>query len=445
MMKKQDFYKRIPILLTALFLFVLTGLVIENASASQLIWSVNSTSVSTNSITEEAEDYDYIYIAGADRGTGEWRIEKRQKSNGGVTWIQEDVYLPPVGAYSIDADDDSIYVSGAESDSGDIYWRVQRRNQVDGEIIWDKLHPGGTSLAYAVKADGNEIFVGGQGQFVSRRIEKRNKSDGEIDWYWQPNNSNARGRLYSITTDENYVYACGAWSSDKKKWLVEKRQKSDGQVMWDDELDISVVYPFIVAQSIIADENYVYVVGGDLHEDWNYWRIEKRSKANGALVWWKKVDQGGDACAYSVSADNDYLYIAGMVTDLWTIEKRNKSDGELVWIIKEDYSSKRPRSIIASCDDFLYITGDGRIEKRSKTSYVDIGLRGYDEGSGPIAIAAEPLGTLTSPLRIAKDTDDDTVPETWGIVLVDPGTSSDSGMRIKTSSGDIKALGKYSE
>lgn len=67
--------------------------------------------------------------------------------------------------------------------------------------------------------------------------------------------------------------------------------------------------------------------------------------------------------------------------------------------------------------------------------YQDIGLRVYN-GSETIAIAAEPTGTLTSPLRIAKNG------VIYGIVLVDPGDTNDSGVRIQTSSG-IKALRKY--
>jgi len=67
--------------------------------------------------------------------------------------------------------------------------------------------------------------------------------------------------------------------------------------------------------------------------------------------------------------------------------------------------------------------------------YQDIGLRVYN-GNETIAIAAEPTGTLTSPLRIAKNG------VIYGIVLVDPGDPNDSGVRIQTSSG-IKALRKY--
>lgn len=68
-------------------------------------------------------------------------------------------------------------------------------------------------------------------------------------------------------------------------------------------------------------------------------------------------------------------------------------------------------------------------------NYVDIGLRCHD-GTGIIAFACEPAGTLTSPLRIRKGA------TTYGVVLVDPADSMASSLRVRTSSG-IKAIRKY--
>lgn len=68
-------------------------------------------------------------------------------------------------------------------------------------------------------------------------------------------------------------------------------------------------------------------------------------------------------------------------------------------------------------------------------SFVDIGLRVYS-GTEVVAIAAEPLGSLTSPLRIGK------FGSIYGVALVDPGDPNDSGVRIQTNLG-IKALRRY--
>jgi hypothetical protein len=65
----------------------------------------------------------------------------------------------------------------------------------------------------------------------------------------------------------------------------------------------------------------------------------------------------------------------------------------------------------------------------------DIGLRIYD-GATTTSIAAEPLGALTSPLRIFKNGN------IYGIVLVSTTDAMASKIRIMTSSG-VKALRKY--
>ncbi len=68
-------------------------------------------------------------------------------------------------------------------------------------------------------------------------------------------------------------------------------------------------------------------------------------------------------------------------------------------------------------------------------AYIDIGLRVYD-GTAIVSIACEPAGTLTSPLRIAKNG------VIYGIVLVDPSDQHASRIKVKTGSG-VKALRKY--
>ena len=66
---------------------------------------------------------------------------------------------------------------------------------------------------------------------------------------------------------------------------------------------------------------------------------------------------------------------------------------------------------------------------------IDIGLRVFN-GTETVAIAAEPSGTSTSLLRIAKNG------VIYGIALIGSGDPNDSGVRIQTNSG-IKALKRY--
>lgn len=59
---------------------------------------------------------------------------------------------------------------------------------------------------------------------------------------------------------------------------------------------------------------------------------------------------------------------------------------------------------------------------------VDIGLR-VRAGAVTLRIGCEPLGTLTSPVRIRKNG------TTYGVVLVPPNSPDASPIRIQTSSG----------
>lgn len=77
---------------------------------------------------------------------------------------------------------------------------------------------------------------------------------------------------------------------------------------------------------------------------------------------------------------------------------------------------------------------NGACSGPTPSCYSDIGLRVYD-GAAIRRIAAEPSGTLTSPLRISKGG------ITYGIVLVDPSDPSASKTRIQTTAG-TKALRK---
>lgn len=82
-----------------------------------------------------------------------------------------------------------------------------------------------------------------------------------------------------------------------------------------------------------------------------------------------------------------------------------------------------------------YVVQISEVRLFGNLGYIDCGLRVFD-GSNIIKFACEPVGTLTSPLRIRKDS------TTYGIVLVDSSDTKASKVKIQTSSG-IKALRIY--
>jgi len=202
------------------------------------------------------------------------------------------------------------------------------------------------------------------------------------------------------------------------------------------------------AYAVTSDADYIYIVGEDASSDGGQWRIQKRKKSDGSIIWTQmenpssRVDR-----ARAITSDADYIYIAGedaipVPNDWqWRIQKRNKSDGSIVWTQTENPSTGWDIAYaIISDDNYLYIAGydsvpgnwQWRIQKR--TLYTDIGLRIFD-GTQVVAIACEPTVSSTYPLRIRKGT------TTYGIVLVEPSDSKASKMRIRTNTG-IKALRK---
>jgi hypothetical protein len=103
------------------------------------------------------------------------------------------------------------------------------------------------------------------------------------------------------------------------------------------------------------------------------------------------------------------------------------------------YCEGYPGSTSGGAQSFTYYgepTYNTRIEGiLYAVPYINIGLRIYD-GATTTSIAAEPLGALTSPLRIFKNGN------IYGIVLVSTTDAMASKIRIMTSSG-VKALRKY--
>jgi hypothetical protein len=215
--------------------------------------------------------------------------------------------------------------------------------------------------------------------------------------------------LYSIVTDSDYIYLAGScFNCGLKKnlaWQIEKRRKGDGQLDskfgkngkiiidptdYDDE-----------AYAITVDSSFIYIAGIQGGESGNAnWRIEKRDKVTGAYD--KNFGEGGyiisnpvneDNEAYSIAADDSFIYIAGLEggtgadgNGFWRIEKRDKitgaydkNFGEGGYIISHPTTNNDLARSLYVDKDFIYIGGHQngsdlphqgdwawRIEKRNK-------------------------------------------------------------------------------
>jgi len=138
--------------------------------------------------------------------------------------------------------------------------------------------------------------------------------------------TSAVGDARSITQDDNYLYVAGESNDD---WCIEKHRKSDGGLEWTQTSSPSARSD--KAMSITSDNSYLYIVGNELPSSGlnTQWRIEKRRKIDNGFLEWTQTFRGSGAY---ITNDDDYLYIAGGGTsNEWRVQKRHKSNGELIW------------------------------------------------------------------------------------------------------------------
>jgi hypothetical protein len=316
-------------------------------------------------------DSTYMYVVGFDYSSsstdGQWRIEKRNLSDGalvsgfgtlGVVTSNPSTSYDAPRAIAIDST--YMYVVGADSSPGNTQWRIEKRNLSDGALA-SGFSTGGvaTSNPSTYADDARAIVIDSQYMYVAGydstgiasnpqwRIEKRNLSDGALvngfgtGGVVTSNPSAAICYAKAITIDSQYMYVAGFdLSLGYEQWRIEKRNLSDGVLVSTFGIDGVItsnpsVYDAGVS-NIAIDSQYMYVVGQDSgYNNWQ-WRIEKRNLSDGALV--SGFGTGGmvtsnpSALAYAnaIVIDSTYMYVAGtdysygIINGQWRIEKRVK-------------------------------------------------------------------------------------------------------------------------
>jgi hypothetical protein len=157
----------------------------------------------------------------------------------------------------------------------------------------------------------------------------------------------------------------------------------------------------------------------DVQAEWvvHEWEQIKNNSAGGIVMeysdeWWKR-------CGYPSSHD-----FCGYDTD---VQPDSYSNEEWYGVMAVQDNGNQPDIM---CPREVYYA----LQQLFRET-IDIGLRVYD-GTEIVTIACELEGTLTSPLRIAKNS------VVYGIVLVEPSDPAASKLKIQTSSG-IRALRKF--
>lgn len=268
-----------------------------------------------------ASDGSSIYVAGADYVAGAtdsaWRIERRVVLDGtlvtgfgagGVlrtnpgTGADEPLAVLTSGVY--------LYLVGFDSSPGDREWRIEKRQTSDGQldagfgtsgVVTTNPSSGADEAALGLQDSSALYLIGtdeasGAGD-ISWRIERRLLSDGSLDSAFgtagvvRSNPSSGSDRPLAAAWDGTWLYIVGFDStSGNRAWRIEKRRGSDGS------LDSAFGTAGIVsvnpstggdeATGILLDSSGMTICGYDEAPALGNteWRIERRSVGDGSLV-----------------------------------------------------------------------------------------------------------------------------------------------------------------
>jgi hypothetical protein len=311
-----------------------------------LLWTqVENTSADADSIWQVAVDDSGIYVVGYDSSPGdlEWRIEKRNLADGELLWTQTN--NPSAGAdfaYSVAVDASGIYIVGVDVYTGDDEWRIEKRSLTDGELLWTQTSnpSAGVDWATGVVVDASGIYAVGYDTVpgdLEWRIEKRSLTDGKLLWTQMSNPTlgEASGiylgdRAFGVAADSSGIYVVGFDNSpapDDVEWRIEKRSLTDGELLWAQTENLSPREDR--AFSVTGGSSGIYVVGfdspgpGDLE-----WRVEKRSRADGSLLWTQISNPSVDEdWGWAIAVDISGIYVTGsdssqgLLNWEWRIEK----------------------------------------------------------------------------------------------------------------------------
>jgi hypothetical protein len=278
-----------------------------------------------------------------------YSIMNNVKASQEVVWTQAEnpsngVDIP----MGVAVDSSGIYVVGFDNSPGNDEWRIEKRSLTNGAILWTQASnpSNGDDRTFGVAVDSSGIYVVGFDNSLGNgqwKVEKRSLTDGTLVWTQTNNPSNGDDWATSVAVDSSGVYVAGFDNSPgNDEWRIEKRSLADGTLIWSktDNLSNGIDRPIGVA----VDSSGVYVVGFDNSPGNDEWRIEKRSLTDGTLVWTQTNNPSitGDE-AIGVAVDTSGIYVVGYDTsqgpEQWRIEKRSLMDGALLWTQIENPST----------------------------------------------------------------------------------------------------------
>jgi hypothetical protein len=306
---------------------------------------------------------------------------------GAVGWSQTINPLSPSQAYAVAVQGPYIYIGGYNETATDCFgvpcsqWRIEKRNASNGSLV-NGFGTGGvlTTTATsefdyiaAMTTDDTYLYAVGIDEHYGWRIDKRNLSDGALDVTFGTQYSSppldSFDSANAVAKDSSSLYVAGYRDDGiDQMWLIEKRDINTGALVPAFDTDGVVTSAGgggsnqAYAIALDPENNAMYIAGFDA----SGWRIEKRRLDTGALV----TDFSGGGVGHSVAGsanalatDGNYLYIVGQeeISFAYTrlrIEKRSLVDGSLVSSSTDGPASGNDALYAIAVDaPYFYVTG----------------------------------------------------------------------------------------
>lgn len=313
------------------------------AAEGDLVWTqVNNFSSWGDGALGVATDDSGIYVVGVDAilgsNNGQWRVEKRSKTDGSIVWSKTlNLSIYNESAWGVAVDATGIYVVGEDYVAGLGQWHMEKRSLVDGSLIWTQVNnfSNNRETAYKVAVDSTGIYIVGFDEVLPSlnkqwRMQKRNLSTGALIWNQISNPGAGGDEAKDIAVDTTGIYVVGGDSAAGWQMRIEKRNLSTGALIWSQISNPTAAYEYAVGVDV--DSTGVYIGGYDTSTNNNYWRVEKRNLSTGALIW----SQVNNATTYikqvfGSAIDNSGFYLVGQDSSRWRIEKRDLTSGAQLW------------------------------------------------------------------------------------------------------------------
>lgn len=358
----------------------------QNSNVQPFTTITENPTTGTDAAYFTASDGTSLYICGYDStGSNEWRIEKRNVSDGQLVSgfgtggvVTENVSAGDDRCNSIVVTGGNLYLAGYDTGPGtSAELRFEKRDTTTGALV-SGFGTGGAvtediltttnDQIRALATDGTYLYaagdVGSSGSDFQWRIEKRNLSDGSLvsgfnsGGIINENNFASNNEApYAIVYDSGNIFVGGfdMPTANDGQYHLEKRDATTGALVSGfgsggivqenatTVADASGIPESITTNGITTDSNYIYTLGNDEQTASDTeWRFEKRDKTTGALV--SGFGTGGvvtenPSTTYDTTqqllSDGTYLYASGVDRSQdggfseWRIEKRSTATGAL--------------------------------------------------------------------------------------------------------------------